>query len=137
MIEGNTNYDVRLLLPEAVENKLSSNLVMDLNFTSNLQGIISHFPKPFDKRASQEESFILNYKLLQNDQQIFAASLSERADMKLHIQNQDEVTGRVVLGGEKAAISSHKGVEITGEFDYFNLEPWLNQIHPLSNRPRI
>ncbi len=133
MIQGNTQYDVRLLLPQVVQNKSSSDLLVDINFTSNLQGIDSYFPQPFDKKAQQEESFIFSYKLLNNEQQLYSGTLSDRADMKLHIQNQEDASGRIIFGGKKAAISSHKGVELTGNFKSFDLKPWLE----LLQRPEI
>ncbi|MCP4272470.1 MAG: TIGR02099 family protein [Gammaproteobacteria bacterium] len=133
MIEGKTSYDIRLLLPEQSDDETKIDLMFDLYFTSDLKGIISQFPAPFNKKTSQTEPFSLSYKLLTNKQQLFSSSLSDWADIKLHIQNDNKLSGQVVLGGEKASVTSHEGLEITGELDSFDLEPWL----ALLKRPEL
>jgi len=133
MVEGKTNYDIRLLLPEKSPDNPNVDLMFDLYFTSDLKGIISHFPMPFNKTSSQPEPFNLSYKLLTNKQQLFSSTLSDWADMKLHIQNDNEPSGQVAFGGAKAAVVSHEGIELTGEIDSIDLETWL----ALLKRPEL
>jgi len=133
MVEGKTNYDIRLLLPENSQEENTIDLMFDLYLTSDLKGIISHFPAPFNKKSTQAEPFNLSYKLLTNKQQLLSSSLSDWADMKLHIQNNNKLSGQVVFGGAKAAVASHEGIELTGELDRFDLEPWL----ALLKRPEL
>jgi len=133
LLEGKTAYDIRILLPEIDEDDSNSALILDINLTSNLEGIISYFPEPFQKKSQQAEPFHFNYQLLNNKQQIFSSTLSDWADIKLHIQNKDDLSGRIIFGGEKASISSHEGIELSGQFDYLDLEAWL----ALLKRPEI
>ncbi len=136
MLEGKSEFGLQLSFPSSsptpLDNEISdepivhSQLIMDLAFNSTLVGITSNFPKPFNKKAEQLESFTLNYKLLQNQQQLFSATISELADMKLHIADQKLPSGQIVIGGDKANQSGKDRIEITGTLSQFDLESWLN-----------
>lgn len=133
MVDGKTNYDIRLLLPEKSSEQTNADLMFDLYFTSDLKGIISHFPMPFNKAPSQTEPFTLSYKLLTNEQQLFSSTLSDWAEMKLHLHTDDVISGQVAFGGKKAAVTNHEGIELTGVIDSIDLEIWLD----LLKRPEM
>jgi len=135
LLEGETEYNLNMLLPHQVKPSTDyssattisadSQLKMALTVDSDLKGITSQFLPPFDKSAEQLESFTLNYKLLQNNQQLFAASISDRADMKF-LKAQHATSGNIVFGGDKASTPEYEGIELSGEFNSFDLESWLN-----------
>ncbi|MCP3674227.1 MAG: TIGR02099 family protein [Gammaproteobacteria bacterium] len=135
MLEGKSEFDLKLSFPSVpstlLEKDMSNEqiahtqLIMDLEFNTALKGIRSNFPEPFNKKAEQLEKFTLNYKLLKNQQQLFVATLSDRADIKLHIADQQSPTGQIVLGGDKAVLSRNEKIEITGKLSQFDLESWL------------
>jgi len=122
-IIGQTNYRSQLLLPEVVTK---NDIKMDLTVESELQGISSQFPPPFNKSAEEKEVFLLKYQILNNNQQLLGTSISKIADLKLHFSDQSATTGRIVFGGEKAAVSGKEGIELTGQFEHFALAPWLD-----------
>ncbi|RLA03009.1 MAG: TIGR02099 family protein, partial [Gammaproteobacteria bacterium] len=123
LVQGNTDYVSEIILPKA-DNKNSA--TMELTVESDLKGISSSFPAPFLKQPEQSEAFKLSYTLLKDKQQIFRASLSDFVDLNLHSVAEAEATGRIVFGGEKAATYGKEGIELGGNFEQFDLVPWLD-----------
>ncbi|PCJ47831.1 MAG: TIGR02099 family protein [Gammaproteobacteria bacterium] len=121
-IQGETQYQLNILFPEVVD---VADPIMSLSIKSDLRGIKSKLPAPFAKQAANDNSFHLNYQLLNGETQLFHAQIENLVDMKLHTSEQLNTRGQIIFGEQLAKVPTEAGIEITGTLSQFDLNTWL------------
>ncbi|WP_041420852.1 YhdP family protein [Sideroxydans lithotrophicus] len=111
------NADIR------VQNKQA-----DVTLDSDLQGVTSDLPEPFNKRAGERVPFHFEQKSIGSRQDMLGLSVGTLVDARLARQLGKDGTwnirrGRIALGGS-AAKGGREGIWVVGRLPHVSIEGW-------------
>ncbi|MFT5521154.1 MAG: hypothetical protein ACI9IA_001754, partial [Enterobacterales bacterium] len=124
-VKGSTEYQIELVLPEVVN---VNDVLLNLAIETNLKGISSELPTPFDKDAVNENQLSLKYQLSNDGNQFFEADVENIVDLKLEFSDYKKTKGQISFGDVKAVLPSREGIEISGQLSKIDLELWLFEL---------
>ncbi|MDC2963988.1 DUF3971 domain-containing protein [Gammaproteobacteria bacterium] len=126
---GNFNYDLNLYFP--LDSKGDD---LKIEFSSNLVGLKSYLPQPFDKPESSEKK-IFSYKKNLRGSEVFTDLIfGDSFRAKLKSKEGGIVGGQVLFSDIYKTLNTDRPLEIKGTLPNLDIDSWIST---LSDLPKL
>ena len=129
---GDFAYEAVIRMHQAAARESGS----ELEIRSDLQGVTMDLPRPTVSRLNRSLRWICTFSLGRRQQS--AGSLGDSLRFTLNQPVDEPTRGLVMLGQQSGSLdpladSLPPGLSILGDFDRFELEPWVEFISGMSD----
>jgi uncharacterized protein (TIGR02099 family) len=122
-LDGQSEYRASLNLGGGLENRLT--------IATDLRGIQSKLPKPFNKKSDVVAPLI--FSMILADEQQHLIRYGEQLDAALVFNGKMYTEGEVVLGGKVANLTRNKGLSILGSLPFVEVDEWVRFFETFSD----
>ena len=123
-ITGKTHYNAKLTLPSYSPNNKTIKKSVELSINSNLKGIKSTLPIPFNKLEKDEKLIKVVWKSSLNKKQTINYVVSYNNAIKAIYRNTGQPRISISINSSKNLILPSSGIKITGTIEELNLLEW-------------
>ena len=120
---GDLNYDLNLDFP--LDEKSGD---LKIEFLSNLVGLKSYLPQPFDKSESSLETIFKYRKILKGSEAVTDLIFGDSFRAKLKFKEGSIVGGQVELSEGYETLNADLPLEIKGTLKNLNIDRWISTL---------
>ncbi len=114
LIKGKTGYSANLKFGGGQEN--------EIQIKTDLFGVQSDLPKPFNKLADEKRD--LSFLIKAGDRQIHYLNYADQLNYALLFDQGGYRQGRIILGSEPAVVGQEKNIGISGKLPELDFTQW-------------